>query len=1286
MITLLDLCVTLSLPPNGSLPEVVASIALNCNELGLSHTGDLLGDPLSIREQNDLRWYLEEYWKWPYNGFAERGKVTEASLVNIGKRLYNSIFTTEAQKIVQPWKLLPGRRRISIISDIPKVLSLPWELLHDEQGFLALRTSNPISVVRRLPQKELPSFPNPFEPPLRVLLITARPIDTNFIDQRVIARELLDSLNEQIEKGEVVLEFLRPPTLPALRERLRKDPPVHVAHFDGHGVFSPGSNVGQGCLAFENEDTKINLVSGSTLAQVLQDSKVQLVVLTACQSAMSAADNAFSSVATQLIKSGINAVIAMSASLLPASASSYAKSFYNELAKDTPAFEANERARQYLHDNQNRFILRRRDGEATNVQLNDWWMPHFYQQRPLIFQRQLNTTKQYTLKKLNSLSETMPQEPRYGFSGYSQELLQIERWLSYKKIVVIHGFGGVGKTSIAREIAVWSTRTNMYRGACFVSFEKGGDSILLLNSIAKYLEMSNGYNPVDRESILQAIASVLQENLLVIIDNIESILKNGSTPLDGQTRDELWETILSLAQMGIGILLTTQVTNFEHRGMLPSSRVAYRQLNGLHSEDAYLLATSILEDLNIDRKRATYKELCDLLDKLGHHPLAIQLVLPALNETPITTIYNDFSKLLPIFKDDTESGRNSSLLASIEYSLRRLSSEQRELLYNLSVFETGATEQSIIEITQMSEQHWEPLKAALEKAALITVEVIHEGIRTHKDKYLPFFHFHPILTPYLRNQQPNFSEEVLERFINSYLKLSKWLYFEDLRHPQQVRTFVRFELPNLRKTLYLLIEKHDVENASTMMDYVGAFLTHFGLWRECNELRIRVSALLGKSLSEDNSTLTRAEYSCEIAKGEYELRKGNLQAAYQCLSSLLERINNLPENHILHPGCYEQSVIHYWLSYYHNLMNDGIEAEVQINKSFEIINKLLDKDNKNKFYLEHRGSLSVTLGTALRHQGKYKEAREKYIEGLNIAEQFNNIPDKLIALMQMGTVDIALELYPQAKIRYTKVFAILKDLGFPPRESIVAYSQLGLIAFHEGQFEEATYYCRESLSISESVNDIANSLKIYSHLGVIASETGHHSEAIKWLEQAHKLARQFNITEEIIPTLHNLAHTLIEQVKLGLLPKQELTKAKSYILQAKNTSEYKDLENDWREFFLLAKLADLEGQTEDAKQYRRQEREAYANFPGYQMRIRYHHGSLIDSVVSAIKGDLSAITKVKSKLQKMQNTDWGNTPFIIHRILNGERDWHKLSEELEASEGHKIKISLIIRLILDGTA
>src|SRR5947199_7475653 len=85
---------------------------------------------------------------------------------------------------------------------------------------------------------------------------------------------------------------------------------------------------------------------------------------------------------------------------------------------------------------------------------------------------------------------------------------------------------------------------------------------------------------------------------------------------------------------------------------------AYLPLGGLHPEDAYTLASRLLEDLGIDRARAPYAELRDLLVQLDHHPLAIQLVLPALHDMTLARIKSDFAALLPKFVDDTTTGRN----------------------------------------------------------------------------------------------------------------------------------------------------------------------------------------------------------------------------------------------------------------------------------------------------------------------------------------------------------------------------------------------------------------------------------------------------------------------------------------------------------------------------------------------------------------------------------------------------------------------------------------------------
>jgi len=252
---LLDLCLTLT-PPDADAPEgTIVNVEVRCDALGLRPVAVRpLRDPFTPKERKELEWYLETYWQWPYETYAERGQRVEALLVEAGNRLYRAVFD-QVQTVVTTWRLQSNvERQISIVSTVPTALSLPWELLHDEQGFLALRTKNPVSIIRRLPQIELGALPTTLAPPLRVLLVTARPDDAGFVDPRGIARELLDEVQPQIEAGAIALEFLRPPTLEALRERLSQSPPIHILHFDGHGTFPEGGR--QGKLAFEDAERR----------------------------------------------------------------------------------------------------------------------------------------------------------------------------------------------------------------------------------------------------------------------------------------------------------------------------------------------------------------------------------------------------------------------------------------------------------------------------------------------------------------------------------------------------------------------------------------------------------------------------------------------------------------------------------------------------------------------------------------------------------------------------------------------------------------------------------------------------------------------------------------------------------------------------------------------------------------------------------------------------------------------------------------------------------------------
>src|SRR5204862_8176276 len=118
------------------------------------------------------------------------------------------------------------------------LLSLPWELLHDGDGFL-FQGARPTRVRRRLPNTRDLTVPV-VSTPIRILLITARPEDDacGYIDHRASALPLVEAMEEL--GGLVRLHVLAPPTLTAPREELdrarRAGKPDPVVPFDGHGV------------------------------------------------------------------------------------------------------------------------------------------------------------------------------------------------------------------------------------------------------------------------------------------------------------------------------------------------------------------------------------------------------------------------------------------------------------------------------------------------------------------------------------------------------------------------------------------------------------------------------------------------------------------------------------------------------------------------------------------------------------------------------------------------------------------------------------------------------------------------------------------------------------------------------------------------------------------------------------------------------------------------------------------------------------------------------------------
>jgi len=190
--------------------------------------------PLGVLEADDLAWYLERYINWPSGIFQERARRIEAKLPEWGRRLYNSLDGAVGGSVLQTWKAAPkeAERRFTVKVDkeliagadgaqqaaadeaATMLLSLPWELLHDDGGYL-FHGARGVRVRRSLPNRN-PQEAVATKPPIRVLLVSPRPEDGSaaYIDHRVSARPLVEALTALGALAEFTI--LDPPTFPAL--------------------------------------------------------------------------------------------------------------------------------------------------------------------------------------------------------------------------------------------------------------------------------------------------------------------------------------------------------------------------------------------------------------------------------------------------------------------------------------------------------------------------------------------------------------------------------------------------------------------------------------------------------------------------------------------------------------------------------------------------------------------------------------------------------------------------------------------------------------------------------------------------------------------------------------------------------------------------------------------------------------------------------------------------------------------------------------------------------------
>ncbi len=1250
--------------------------------------------PLGPIEADDLRWYLEEFYRWPSGVFRERAERIEASLPAWGKLLFDEAARSDSAKdTLNAWRnAADGTERrfsVQVDNELPDgaskedqaaaneaaslLLSLPWELLHDGRSFL-FHGKNPVRVRRRLPNRNpQPSVTR--ELPIRILLVSPRPEEkgVSYLDHRVSAKPLVEAVEALGDLAK--LTILRPPTFAALQTELTRaaeaGQPYDVVHFDGHGVYD--RQVGLGGLCFEDpkdadklEARAMQLVYAKELAGVMRDHRIPLVFLEACQSAQTE-ENPSASVAASLLTEGVTSVVAMSHSVLVETARRFVKAFYEELAKGARVGSAMLAGQRALQTDSHRGKI----AGAGDLRLQDWFVPVLYQEAQdprLVPQRPSADAQQVDETRRRLSLGRLPAEPPHTFIGRSRELLRLERLLLPEsrpelRYAVVRGVGGEGKTTLAAELARWLVQTNHFRRAAFVSFDPNdprgcGDARSLLDSLGQQLlPEGERWSVAEHEwkEAVQHVERALRDHpTILVLDNLESLfvvppsgggLANNalteteapaspSQPPEGGTTNE----IFALCQTLLRAQPATRIV-FTSREALPAP-FAHPQrdipLGQLSREDAVELVSQVVRSQHRSLPEAempggTAQAITDLVETANRHARALVRLTQELTDRELREMTYDLREVMAALERRHPGDRENSLYASVELSLRRLPLDLRQMARALAVFHGGANLGVLRMMLEAEEETVQRLAAALIEVGLAEA--------------MPYGHLRldPALPNYLLARIDAAELPLLTaRWAEGMLTLTGFLYQQQFQDAQLAHQLVLLELSNL---LALLVWALSALPPEEIVNLAVSLETLLALLSRPQELTRVVT--VRRAVMEQLGEWSPAQL-LNIGKNfERFLEQGDLSAAYLEAQQLLHRCQSPGAE--AYPGAlYNRALAHFCLG-------RVLRASGAVEKALP----LLTESQQQFRALSNESDLSVKRmvakvilekGDCLSDMGRYGEASVEYEESIRRAENLDDRRSVAVGKIQLGTARLMQKRFVDAMKCYEEAMTTFELLGEPGGVA-TTWHQIGRVHSVINQFEKAEQAYRQALAIRVQHKLRADEAANLIELGSLYNQMRRLEDAVTFTRQGAEIYSQLRDLRREGFALNNLADTL---VKL-----QRYDEARRELLRAIECKKlFGHAATIWKTWNILQNLEQALGHAQAAIEARGQAVASYLAYRRAGGESQTNTAPLYALVVQAI--EQGTTTKAATQLDEYARPDApaGFTGLLdkLQAILRGDRD------------------------------
>ncbi len=711
-----------------------------------------------------------------------------------------------------------------------------------------------------------------------------------------------------------------------------------------------------------------------------------------------------------------------------------------------------------------------------------------------------------------------PRPPQYDFQGRARELHELEKLFRRHRGIVLHAMGGMGKTVLATEAARWWTRSGLFRdGACFVSFENFVNADRAIAILGEYCEGPKFHQRPAAEQRRRAIEFFRDRAMLMVWDNYESVLpqfnaavKDGAAPqgspyTDGERRllADLFHDLTTGPGKGC-VLVTCRPGETGLPGAMKF------ELHGLARADSLWLLHRILEraGVKLSDSRLSRDKLDPLLRDLADHPLSLELVGPHLARLTPEQIRADFGKLVNEMKQDSDEGRNRSLLASLEFSRRHLSEPARAALPWLGLFSGGVFEDNFLDVSQIEPAAWEAIRTELQGIALLRTEVdIQVAGR-------PFLRFHPTLAITSADSSLAEEPETRERFVHVYLalmqSLDKALTGSESRAALEI---LDREEMNYRTAVRWAIADGQHQFAATLGHTFRDYLERSGRLRE----RDAYVQMLRDAVSQAGFTEETAAYEREHAWTKFS--QGDPQGAVDKLEALVDRLRATTEFDAAFQLASSVSMLGRVL----NECGATAQAVPILQQAVGLLEKLVERAGGQPWdaLLVNRdctkaaaelGNLSAVMGdlaNALRSAGRHDEALEVAEKALAIDEWRGDDRNHAAGHGQCAKILMEAGRYDEADARYGRALTAARQAGDKGLLGTLLHHQ-GSLAVHRNQLDRATRLYQEALKQFQEAGASNHVMMAFNALGVVEQTAGRLPEARAWYEKSREVANKLN--------------------------------------------------------------------------------------------------------------------------------------------------------------------------------